>query len=90
MTQRLSSSFTARVAIDLIEGQVVRLRQGDYADKTVYASNPVEMAQQLADAGLTHLHLVDLDGAKAGAPKQVLSWKPLHKPLIYSWIGVVV
>jgi phosphoribosylformimino-5-aminoimidazole carboxamide ribotide isomerase len=53
-------------AIDLIEGKCVRLTQGDYAQKKIYNENPLEVAQQFEDAGLTHLHLVDLDGAKAG------------------------
>lgn len=52
-------------AIDIIDGKCVRLSQGDYALKTVYHENPVEIAKQLEDAGITHLHLVDLDGAKA-------------------------
>lgn len=54
-------------AIDLIDGKCVRLTQGDYAQKTVYNENPLEVALQFQDAGLTRLHLVDLDGAKAGS-----------------------
>ena len=56
-------------AIDLIDGAVVRLKQGDYNAKTVYASDPLVMAQQFEAVGLNRLHLVDLDGAKAGAVK---------------------
>lgn len=52
-------------AIDIINGQCVRLTQGDYAQKKVYNENPLEMAKQFEDAGITRLHLVDLDGAKA-------------------------
>jgi phosphoribosylformimino-5-aminoimidazole carboxamide ribotide isomerase len=52
-------------AIDLINGQCVRLTQGDYKQKTVYNSNPVEVAKSFEDAGIQRLHLVDLDGAKA-------------------------
>lgn len=52
-------------AIDIIDGQLVRLQQGDYNCKTVYSRNPVEIAKQFEDVGLTHLHVVDLDGAKA-------------------------
>lgn len=52
-------------AIDLIDGKCVRLSQGDYAQKTVYNENPVEVARAFADAGIRHLHLVDLDGARA-------------------------
>jgi phosphoribosylformimino-5-aminoimidazole carboxamide ribotide isomerase len=52
-------------AIDLIEGKAVRLTQGDYSQKTVYNARPLDVAKQFEDAGLTRLHLVDLDGAKA-------------------------
>jgi len=52
-------------AIDLIGGQCVRLTQGDYAQKKVYNENPLEVAKQFEGAGITRLHLVDLDGAKA-------------------------
>ncbi|MBP9078164.1 MAG: 1-(5-phosphoribosyl)-5-[(5-phosphoribosylamino)methylideneamino]imidazole-4-carboxamide isomerase, partial [Haliscomenobacter sp.] len=53
-------------AIDLIEGKCVRLTQGDYGRKTVYNEDPLEVAKAFEDAGLERLHLVDLDGAKAG------------------------
>ena len=62
-------------AIDIIEGKCVRLTQGDYAQKTVYNENPLEVALEFQDAGLKRLHLVDLDGAKAGAVK---NWKVLE------------
>ena len=52
-------------AIDLIDGKCVRLSQGDYAQKTVYNENPLEVAKMFAYAGIRRLHLVDLDGAKA-------------------------
>lgn len=52
-------------AIDLIDGKCVRLSQGDYAQKTVYNENPLEVAKMFVDAGIKRLHLVDLDGAKA-------------------------
>lgn len=52
-------------AIDLIGGACVRLRQGSYADTTVYDENPVAMAQRLVDAGARRLHLVDLDAARS-------------------------
>ncbi|MCU0450433.1 MAG: 1-(5-phosphoribosyl)-5-[(5-phosphoribosylamino)methylideneamino]imidazole-4-carboxamide isomerase [Bernardetiaceae bacterium] len=51
-------------AIDLIGGQCVRLTQGDYAQQTTYHTNPLAVAQAFEAAGLTRLHLVDLDGAK--------------------------
>lgn len=63
-------------AIDLIDGKCVRLTQGDYAQKTIYNERPLEVAKQFEDAGLTRLHLVDLDGAKAGAVK---NWKVLEE-----------
>lgn len=53
-------------AIDLIEGKCVRLSQGDYDRKTVYNENPLEVAKMFEAAGICRLHLVDLDGAKAG------------------------
>ena len=53
-------------AIDLIEGKCVRLEKGDYARKTVYRTDPLEVAKEFEDHGLKYLHLVDLDGAKAG------------------------
>ena len=52
-------------AIDLIDAKCVRLSQGDYNQKTVYNENPLEVAKMFEDAGITRLHLVDLDGAKA-------------------------
>jgi phosphoribosylformimino-5-aminoimidazole carboxamide ribotide isomerase len=55
-------------AIDLRGGKCVRLRQGDYARETVFSDNPVEVAQRFRQEGATRLHLVDLDGAKAGRP----------------------
>ncbi|MBL7769879.1 MAG: 1-(5-phosphoribosyl)-5-[(5-phosphoribosylamino)methylideneamino]imidazole-4-carboxamide isomerase [Flavipsychrobacter sp.] len=63
-------------AIDLIDGKCVRLTQGDYAQKTIYNERPLEVAKQFEDAGLKRLHLVDLDGAKAGAVK---NWKVLEE-----------
>lgn len=51
-------------AIDLIDGKCVRLTQGDYSRKKEYNSNPLEVARSFEEAGLTRLHLVDLDGAK--------------------------
>jgi phosphoribosylformimino-5-aminoimidazole carboxamide ribotide isomerase len=53
-------------AIDLIDGKCVRLTKGDYAQQKVYNDNPAEVAKQFEDAGITRLHIVDLDGAKAG------------------------
>ncbi len=55
-------------AIDLIDGQCVRLRQGDYAQKTVYHDDPLSVVRDFVNQGAEWLHLVDLDGAKAGKP----------------------
>lgn len=62
-------------AIDIIDGKCVRLTQGDYQQKTIYNEHPLEVALQFEDAGLKRLHLVDLDGAKAGTVK---NWKVLE------------
>ncbi len=62
-------------AIDIIDGKCVRLTHGDYSKKTIYNKDPFEVARQFEDAGLTRLHLVDLDGAKEGAVK---NWKVLE------------
>lgn len=59
-------------AIDIIDGKCVRLTQGDYAQKKIYNENPVDVAKSFEDAGLHYLHVVDLDGAKAG---KVVNWK---------------
>jgi len=61
--------------MDIIDGKCVRLTQGDYAQKKVYNEYPLEVAMAFEDAGLQRLHLVDLDGAKAGAVK---NWKVLE------------
>lgn len=53
-------------AIDLYEGQAVRLYQGDYRQMTVYSPDPAALAQKFAATGATHIHLVDLEGARDG------------------------
>ena len=53
-------------AIDLLDGKVVRLQKGDFEKVTVYNENPVEVAQEFADGGFKHIHIVDLDGARSG------------------------
>ena len=55
-------------AIDLIDKKVVRLSQGDYSKKTMYSDNPLSVAKSFLKDGATHLHVVDLDGAKKGSP----------------------
>jgi len=58
-------------ALDLIDGEVVRLYQGDYAQKTSYAFSPVEQLKLYAEQGATWLHLVDLTGAKEPKKRQL-------------------
>lgn len=55
-------------AIDILDGHVVRLRQGDFADSTTYETDPLDAALHWARAGAERLHVVDLDGARAGVP----------------------
>jgi phosphoribosylformimino-5-aminoimidazole carboxamide ribotide isomerase len=55
-------------AIDLMDGKCVRLTQGDYGRKKEYSADPVDMARQYEDCGVTRLHVVDLDGARAKKP----------------------
>jgi phosphoribosylformimino-5-aminoimidazole carboxamide ribotide isomerase len=55
-------------AIDLRGGKCVRLRQGDYTQETVFNDEPAAVARRFAEAGARYLHLVDLDGAREGAP----------------------
>jgi phosphoribosylformimino-5-aminoimidazole carboxamide ribotide isomerase len=55
-------------AIDLMGGEAVRLEKGDFATKKVYAKDPAEKAEEFRAAGATLVHVVDLDGAKAGRP----------------------
>jgi phosphoribosylformimino-5-aminoimidazole carboxamide ribotide isomerase len=56
-------------AIDLCDGQVVRLVQGDYDKATVYGADPVLVARSFVDAGATWIHVVDLDAARSGSPQ---------------------
>ncbi|STX29314.1 phosphoribosylformimino-5-aminoimidazole carboxamide ribotide isomerase [Legionella beliardensis] len=64
-------------AIDLQQGQCVRLRQGNFNQTTIYPYEPLDLAQRYATQGARHLHIVDLDGAKQGAIQQL----PLIKSL---------
>jgi len=56
-------------AIDLRDGKCVRLTQGNYDKQNIYSDDPVTVAKRWKDSGATRLHVVDLDGAKAGAPQ---------------------
>jgi phosphoribosylformimino-5-aminoimidazole carboxamide ribotide isomerase len=66
-------------AIDLRGGQCVRLRQGDYAQETVFGADPAAMAQRWVAEGATFLHLVDLDGARDGKPVNTDSVRSIVK-----------
>jgi len=63
-------------AIDIIDGKCVRLTQGDYTQKKIYNEYPLEVAKEFEACGVTNLHLVDLDGAKA---KRIINYKVLEK-----------
>jgi phosphoribosylformimino-5-aminoimidazole carboxamide ribotide isomerase len=73
--QNSTYQMTIIPAIDIIDGKCVRLTQGDYEQKTIYNEHPLEVAKQFEEIGLKRLHLVDLDGAKAGMVK---NWKVLE------------
>jgi len=66
-------------AIDLRGGNCVRLRQGDYNQETVFGENPAEMARHWVELGGEFLHLVDLDGAKDGAPTNLEAIRSIVK-----------
>ena len=65
-------------AIDLKDGQAVRLFKGDYNQKTVYSDHPEELAQTFEKAGAIYLHVVDLDGAKDGFAKNLETIKKIR------------
>ena len=69
-------------AIDLKDGRAVRLVQGDFAQQHVFNEDPVAQARAFAEQGATHLHVVDLDGAKSG--------EPVHAPLVASIVAARV
>jgi phosphoribosylformimino-5-aminoimidazole carboxamide ribotide isomerase len=62
-------------AIDIIDGKCVRLTQGDYEQKKIYNEDPLSVAKEFENAGLTYLHLVDLDGARSG---RVVNWDTIE------------
>ena len=68
-------------AIDLKDGQCVRLRQGDMDDSTVFSDDPVATATQWAQSGARRLHMVDLNGAFAGTPKNATAVKAITQAL---------
>ena len=72
-------------AIDIIEGRCVRLSQGDYERRKVYDESPVDMAKRYADCGVRRIHVVDLDGAKSSAPKNL---KTLERMVVGSGVEI--
>lgn len=72
-------------AIDIIDGKCVRLTQGDYAQKTVYNENPIEVAKMFEAYGIRYLHLVDLDGAKT---QHVVNYTVLEQICTYTSLKV--
>ncbi len=68
-------------AIDLLDGKCVRLYQGDYAKSQVFDHNPVAVARQWEEQGASRLHLVDLDGAKAGKTSNLAAIEAIVKAL---------
>jgi len=63
-------------AIDIIDGKCVRLTKGDYSTQKIYNEDPLEVAKQFQDHGIEFLHLVDLDGARAG---KIVNYKVLEE-----------
>lgn len=74
-------------AIDIYQGNCVRLQQGDFATQNVYSDSPSTIAQSFREAGLTSLHIVDLEGAKAG---HIVNWEALDSILQISSIQAQV
>jgi len=70
--------FEILPAIDLLGGRVVRLEQGDFNRETAYEGEPGAVAAEYAAAGARWIHVVDLDGARGGSPRQSLAWSPLR------------
>lgn len=68
-------------AIDLKDGEAVRLYKGDYLQKTVYSSNPEDIAKNFEDMGADYLHVVDLDGAKDGTTTNLESIRKIRQAI---------
>ena len=73
-------------AIDIIDGKCVRLKKGDYSQKKIYSNNPLEIAKSFEELGISHLHVVDLDGArlKAIQSQKILEKIALNTCLLYT------
>jgi phosphoribosylformimino-5-aminoimidazole carboxamide ribotide isomerase len=68
-------------AIDIMKGQVVRLARGKFSEATVYEQTPLEYAQRWVAEGATLIHIVDLDGAREGIPKNLEAILPLVRQI---------
>jgi phosphoribosylformimino-5-aminoimidazole carboxamide ribotide isomerase len=66
-------------AIDIIDGKCVRLKQGKYDAETVYADDPIEIARRWESQGAQRIHVIDLDGARTGIPKNIEVLKEIIK-----------
>lgn len=64
------------IAMDIINGKCVRLTRGDYSTKKIYSENPLDIAREFENYGITYLHLVDLDGAKN---KRIINYRILEQ-----------
>jgi phosphoribosylformimino-5-aminoimidazole carboxamide ribotide isomerase len=71
VSQRRPSTFDNLPAIDLRDGRVVRLRQGDFSREEVFSDDPAAMARAFVEDGAPWIHVVDLDGARTGRPRQL-------------------
>lgn len=76
-------------SIWIIKGKCVRLKRGDFATEEIISHNPLEIAKAFEDHGMAHLHLVDLDGARRGEPKNyhILETIAVHTSLIVDFTG---
>lgn len=74
-------SFEVIPAVDILDGKCVRLEKGDYSKVTVYSDDPLSMAKKWQDQGYKRIHLVDLDGAREGVPKNIALIKKIASSL---------
>ena len=74
-------------AIDIYEGKAVRLYQGDYAQMTVYSDNPYEIAQDFKAQGAERIHVVDLEGAKAGRSRNFDTILRIREAGLFTEVG---
>lgn len=74
-------------AIDIYEGKAVRLYQGDYAQMTVYSDNPYEIAQNFKAQGAERIHVVDLEGAKAGRSRNFDTILRIREAGLFTEVG---